>query len=151
MRITTAYFVPDEELTERLCQAAERGVQVQVLLPGPHADKRFVQLSAEASYERLLDCGVELWNYQPTMLHAKTMTVDGIVATIGSANFNRRSLRCDEEVNLVVIDDQLTGVLDIDFDFDLERSQRIEPGRWRARSWRQRVNERLALPLRRIS
>ena len=94
-------------------------MQVQVLLPGPHADKRFVQLSAEASYERLLDCGVELWNYQPTMLHAKTMTVDGIVATIGSANFNRRSLRCDEEVNLVVIDDQLPGALDIDFDFDL--------------------------------
>ena len=151
VRITTAYFVPDEELTERLCQAAERGVQVQVLLPGPHADKRFVQLSAEASYERLLDCGVELWNYQPTMLHAKTMTVDGIVATIGSANFNRRSLRCDEEVNLVVIDDQLPGALDIDFDFDLKRSQRIEPGRWRARSWRQRVNERLVLPLRRIS
>ena len=60
-------------------------------MPGPHADKRVVQLAAETSYASLLDHGVTIWNYQPTMLHAKLMTVDGIVANIGSANLNRRS------------------------------------------------------------
>jgi cardiolipin synthase len=151
VRITTAYFVPDENLTVQLCDTAERGVRVQVLLPGPYADKRFVQLAAEASYGRLLDCGVELWNYQPTMLHAKVMTVDGIVANVGSANFNRRSLRCDEEINLVVIDKQIAGALDADFEIDLARSQRIEAGRWKERSLLQRLNERLVHPLRRVS
>src|SRR6202021_1779610 len=65
IRITTAYFVPDDDLTERLCEAADRGIRVQILLPGPNADKRFVQLSSEAGYERLLASGVELWNFQP--------------------------------------------------------------------------------------
>jgi cardiolipin synthase len=151
VRITTAYFVPDRELTDRFCEAADRGVQIQVLLPGPHADKRFVQLSAEESYERLLECGIELWNYQPTMLHAKILVVDGLVSSIGSANLNRRSLRCDEEINLVVIDDQIARALDADFETDLERSERIETGRWRERSRVQRLNERLVTPLRRMS
>ncbi len=71
VRITTAYFVPDDDLTDRLCDAAERHVSVQILLPGPNVDKRFVQLSAEADYERLLASGVELWNFQPSMLHAR--------------------------------------------------------------------------------
>ncbi len=77
IRITTAYFVPDEELTDRLCEAADRGVKVQILLPGPHADKRFVQIAGEAMYDRLLECGVEIWNFQPSMLHTKVMTIDG--------------------------------------------------------------------------
>ena len=77
IRITTAYFVPDEELICRLCEAADRGVDVDILIPGPFADKRVVQLAAETSYSRLLDHGVSIWNYQPTMLHAKLMTVDG--------------------------------------------------------------------------
>ena len=77
IRIATAYFVPDAELIERLCDAADRGVEVQILLPGPHADKRFVQLAGEAEYAELLDAGVEIWKFQPSMLHAKIMTVDG--------------------------------------------------------------------------
>ncbi|MET1003305.1 MAG: phospholipase D-like domain-containing protein, partial [Acidimicrobiia bacterium] len=67
VRVATAYFVPDDELTGRLCDAADRGVNVQLLLPGPHADKRFVQLAGEAMYPTLLDHGVELWNFQPSM------------------------------------------------------------------------------------
>ena len=77
VRLTTAYFVPDEDLIDRICDAADRGVTIEILLPGPHADKRIVQVVSEASYERLLDCGVHLWSFQPSMLHAKVMTVDG--------------------------------------------------------------------------
>ena len=101
MRLATAYFVPDSQLIGRFCRAAERGVEVEILLPGPHADKRFVQLASEGAYEPLLECGVKIWNYQTSMLHAKIMTVDGVVANVGSANVNSRSTELDEEVNLV--------------------------------------------------
>jgi cardiolipin synthase len=144
VRVATAYFVPDSQLLERLCGAAERGVEVEVLLPGPHADKRFVQLGGEGAYERLLGCGVKVWNFQTSMLHTKIMTVDGVLANIGSANVNSRSTELDEEVNLVVFDPTVVAELDAQFDEDLEASERIERGRWRRRSLPQRVLERTA-------
>jgi cardiolipin synthase A/B len=150
VRIATAYFVPDEDLSEKLIDAVERGVEVEILLPGPHADKRFVQLAGEARYDELLEAGVKIWNFQPSMLHAKVMTVDGAVANIGSANLNARSTLHDEEINLVVLDAAITEILDRQFDEDLERSEQIEPGRWRSRSLAQRVFERLVHPIRRL-
>jgi cardiolipin synthase len=77
---------------ERLCAAARRGVQVDVLLPGPVADKGSANWPSEAAYDRLTSCGVRVWNFQPSMMHAKIMIVDGRVAAVGSSNFNRRSL-----------------------------------------------------------
>jgi cardiolipin synthase len=150
-RVTTAYFVPDDDLTERLCDASARGVKVQILLPGPYADKRFVQLAGEVNYESLIGAGVELWNFQPSMMHAKIMTVDGHVANVGSANFNSRSLNCDEEINMVIFDDSIVRILDRQFDDDLERSIRIDPSRWEQRSVLQRVRERVVTPLRGVS
>ncbi len=131
VRITTAYFVPDDEIIGRLADAARRGVEIEILLPGPHADKRFVQLASRESFAPLLDAGVRLWTFQPTMLHAKIMTVDGVIANIGSANLNARSTRLDEEINLVAIDRELTGTLDRQFDEDLARSSPVDspPGR----------------------
>ena len=144
VRITTAYFVPDNQLNDRICAMAERGVEVQILLPGPHIDKRFVQLAGQSSYERLLDCGVQIWQFQPSMLHAKVMTVDGVLANIGSANLNARSTELDEEVNLVALDEELVRVLDAQFDEDLQRSEAIVAGRWEDRSLPHRVAERAA-------
>jgi cardiolipin synthase A/B len=149
VRITTAYFVPDAQLNDRLSNAAERGVRVEILLPGPHADKRFVQLAGESSYQRLLESGVRIWHFQPSMLHAKVMTIDGAVANIGSANLNARSTALDEEINLVAFDPDLVGLLDAQFDEDLERSEAIAPGRWKRRPVPQRVFERAAGLLRR--
>ena len=149
IRITTAYFVPDKELTERLCAASDRGVEVEILLPGPHVDKRFVQLAGQAVYEELLGHGIRLWHFQPSMMHAKIMTVDGLLANIGSANFNARSTELDEEVNLVALDPALVELLDEQFDEDLERSEEIEPGRWEDRSIARRTIEGLTRPLRR--
>jgi cardiolipin synthase len=144
VRITTAYFVPDTQLTERLCAASERGVQVEILVPGPHADKRFVQLAGESAFARLLDRGVRIWRFRPSMLHAKVMTVDGLVANIGSANLNARSTELDEEVNLVAFDPDLVGVLDRQFEEDLERSEPVTEAHWDDRSAPQRVAERVA-------
>lgn len=149
IRITTAYFAPDEGLTDRLCAAADRNVQVQILLPGPHIDKRFVQVAGEALYPRLFRHGIELWSFQPSMLHAKIMTVDGFVSNVGSANLNARSTALDEEINLVAFDARLAALLDAHFDEDLERSERIDPARWRDRSWTQRVLEAAVRPVRR--
>jgi cardiolipin synthase len=149
VRITTAYFVPDGDLFASLCDAADRGVSIQILLPGPNSDKRFVQLAGEACYSQLLEKGAELWNYQTSMLHAKIMTVDGLLVSIGSANFNARSSRCDEEINLVVFDPGLTTTLDNQFENDLECSIQISAERWQHRSLVQRAAEAITAPVRR--
>ena len=151
IRITTAYFVPDDDTVELLCDARERGVEVQILLPGPHADKRFVQLAGETQYADLLECGVEIWAYQPSMLHAKIITVDGELATVGSANLNRRSTRHDDEVNLVVLDPEFVATLDGHFDDDLGRSERVTEWQWERRSPAQRLLERVTTIVRPVS
>ena len=97
-----------------------------------------------------MECGVRIWSFQPSMLHAKVMTVDGRIANVGSANLNSRSAALDEEINVVAIDDALVRTLDAHFDEDLERSIRIEPGRWEDRSVRQRLAERLVAPVKRL-
>ena len=148
--LATAYFAPDDFFLDRLCAAAERGVDVDVLLPGPHADKRVCQLASEAAYDQLTSCGVRVWNFQPAMMHAKIMIVDGIAAVVGSSNFNRRSLDHDEEVVVVALDRAVAAELAGDFDADLERSTEIDLTRWRNRSRRQRVLEAVTLPLRRF-
>jgi cardiolipin synthase A/B len=149
VRIATAYFVPDERLSDQLCSAADRGVKLDILIPGPYIDKRFVQLAGEASYERLLEHDIGIWRYQPSMLHAKVMTVDGVAANIGSANLNARSAKLDEEINVVVLEPDLVGILDAHFDQDLERSERVAPGRWDDRPLSQRALELGARLLRR--
>jgi cardiolipin synthase len=150
IRIATAYFVPNDEIVDRLTHAVERGVEVDLLLPGRHADKRFVQVAGEADYAKLLDAGAKLWMFQPSMLHTKIMTVDGILANIGSANLNTRSTALDEEINLVAIDRTLVSTLDAQFDDDLSRSTRLQPGRWDHRSVVQRVAEAAVAPIKRF-
>ena len=144
VRIATAYFNPDAFTCDLLCDTARRGVGIDLLVPGPHADKRFVQLASEAQYEQLLEAGVRVWSFQPTMLHAKVMTVDGLVANVGSSNFNSRSLSLDDEVNLAVIDPEVVAVLDRQFDDDLSRSERLDPGGWEHRGVLQRAKEATA-------
>jgi cardiolipin synthase len=148
IRITTAFFVPDDDLTDRLCAASDRGVSVEILLPGPYADKRFVQLAGQSVYESLLAHGVRIWHFQPSMLHAKIMTVDGQLANVGSANLNARSTELDEEINLVALDRPLVRLLDDQFDEDLERSEEMDPGRWEERSLGRRALVGLTKPLR---
>ena len=95
IRITTAYLNPDDHLLALLADAARRGVSVELLLPGPHADKRFVQLTSESVYKPLLDAGVTIWNFQPSMLHAKVLTIDGagLVGWVGQRQQSVDALR----------------------------------------------------------
>ncbi len=149
-RLATAYFSPDDYFVELLCATARRGVRVEIVLPGPHTDKRVCQLSGQRYYEELTGCGVRIFQYQPTMMHAKVVTVDRIAALIGSTNFNRRSLDHDEEVMLAVLDRDFTATLDAHFDEDRAASEPIRAGRWRRRSLVQRARETAVLPFRRF-
>jgi cardiolipin synthase len=150
IRLATAYFAPDPYFVGLLCHAAARGVEVEILLPGPYTDKRVCQLAGQRYYQRLLDCGVRIWHYLPTMMHAKVITMDGVATLIGSTNFNRRSLDHDEEVMLAVLDESFTSVLDAHFDGDLRRSDRVDVARWRSRSALERVQEAATAPIRRF-
>ena len=141
VHVTTAYFVPDETFRDLLCETARRGVEVDVVVPGPHMDKRVVQVAGQADYSELLAAGVRIWQYQKTMLHAKIVTVDGLVGTIGSANFDQRSLRTNEEANAVVFDPRVVAELDRDFATDLANREQIDPERWEHRNVVQRVQE----------
>ncbi len=148
-RLATAYFSPDAYFVDLLCAAARRGVDVEILLPGPHTDKRVCQLAGQHYYEDLIACGVRIHQYQPTMLHAKVITVDGVASLIGSTNFNRRSLEHDEEVMLAVLDESFTATLDGHFDEDVAVSEPISGGRWKRRSVWQRAREAAVVPIRR--
>jgi cardiolipin synthase A/B len=141
LNITTAYFVPDDHIREKLAAAGRRGVNVRIMLPGRHADKRVVQLAGEKDYEPLLEAGVRIFNYQRSMLHAKVMTVDNVVATLGSGNMDQRSMRLNEECNALLFDRRLTGVLDRHFEEDLAESEEIDPERWADRGGVQRAKE----------
>ncbi|MFI5706023.1 phosphatidylserine/phosphatidylglycerophosphate/cardiolipin synthase family protein [Streptomyces xanthochromogenes] len=150
IRMATAYFAPDVYFIELLCAAARRGVEVEILLPGPYTDKRVCQLAGQHYYEDLTACGVKIFEYQPTMLHTKVVTVDRTMALVGSTNFNRRSLDHDEEVMLAVLDQTFTAKLDGHFTEDLGHSALITRGRWKRRSIVQRAKEAAVLPIRRF-
>jgi cardiolipin synthase A/B len=143
VRITTAYLAPDEAMIEVLRRASDRGVQVELLVPGPRTDKEIARLAAERIYDDLLEAGVTIHEYGPTMLHAKVMTVDGLVSVVGSANLNTRSLAHDEEVDVVVFDREVTALLDGHTDHDLTRSHRVDPDTWNQRSPVRWVPQRL--------
>lgn len=144
LRITTAYFVPDPGLVSLLVDAASGGVDVEIMNPGPHSNHQVCQLAGEETYDELLEAGVRIWRYQPTMLHTKVITADGMLSCVGSVNLNHRSLMKDDEVAVVVLDPQLAAVLDRDFENDRERCEEVRDARWARRSWRQRTAEWVA-------
>jgi cardiolipin synthase len=149
MDLTAAYFVPRPAFTDALAQAAERGVEVRILVPGPHIDKSLVRVAGHAAYERLLDAGARIFEFQPTMLHAKSLVVDGSWSSVGTVNFDNRSFQLHDEVTLCVWNEPFATRLGEAFERDLDRSEEIEPGRWKRRPARRRVSEAATRVLRR--
>jgi len=143
IELTSAYFVPRPAFTEALVEAAERGVDLRILVPGSHIDKEFVRTAGRAAYDTLIGADIEIYEYCPTMLHAKTLTVDGIWSSVGSVNFDNRSFQLHDEVTLCVQSEAFAGKLHETFERDLESSERIEPGAWADRSVAQRARERV--------
>lgn len=145
--ITNPYFLPDVRLTRALTEAARRGVRVAVLLPGA-IDNNIVRHASRAGFGELFEAGIEIYEYQAGLLHAKTMVIDGAWATIGSTNLDTRSFALNEEVNLVVYSSEVAGRLEKIFADDLEHSRRIDAQTWRGRSVVDRMLEMLSLPFR---
>ena len=137
--ITSAYLVPRQAFTKALTNAAERGVDVRILVPGPHSNKIVVREAGRHDYAELIAGKTRIYEYQPTMLHAKTITVDGVWTSIGSANFDNRSFALNDEINVSIHDARLTGQLDAQFERDIARATEITPDVWRKRSVPQRV------------
>lgn len=146
--LTTPYFVPDRRLRRRLFRAARRGVDVRVLTPARN-DVPITQWAARALYSGLLRVGVRMYEYQPRVLHAKTLLVDDAWAVVGTANFDYRSLFVNAEVNLVARDERFCATLAWQFRDDLVSSREIVAEYWRRRSWWSVVREALAWRIRR--
>ena len=121
LHLTSAYFAPRPAFVEALTDAAERGVDVRVLVPGPHIDKEFVRQAGRAVYEELLASGVQIFEYRPTMIHAKTLSIDGVWSSVGSVNFDNRSFQLQDEVTLCVCSRDFAGRLDAQFERDESR------------------------------
>ena len=139
--LAAPYFIPDKHLQAALVEKAKRGVDVRLLLPGPHTDNWITRASAQARYQELLEAGAKIYEYQPTFMHAKYGLIDGKWSIIGSPNLNSRSRQLDEE-NALGIDDAAFGAtLKATFLKDLERSIPVDLEKWRRRNPLQKLFE----------
>ncbi len=139
--IESPYFVMDESTQWSLEDARRRGVKVRMVVEGDITDAKPVKFASRASYERLLEQGIQLHEYQPAMMHAKVMVVDGVLSIFGSANFDNRSLELNDELNLAVFDKALAARLTADFERDIARSTTLKLDEWRARPLHIRARE----------
>lgn len=138
--ITTPYFVPERRIRRQIADAAARGVDVRLLVPY-RSDVRIAQWAARAAYGALLASGVRIYEYQPRLLHAKTIVVDGSHATVGTANIDYRSFLLNYELNLFSRDAHLCRQLVEQFRQDLHHSEQIHPERWSRRPWSDKLFE----------
>ena len=141
--ITTPYFLPDKSLTRELCQALERGVKVRILVPGRKSDHLLTRSASRGGYGPLLEAGADVYEYQPSMIHAKILCIDGLWAVVGSTNFDNRSFGINDEVNLAVRDPAVALRLETDMANDLNQSRLISLEDWRRRPVAERVTELL--------
>jgi cardiolipin synthase len=120
--LQTPYFNPTDTIIGLMKDALARGVEIDILVPGPHIDKRISDVMAQEMYLPLLEEGARVWKYQPAMMHVKCLMVDDALSMVGSVNVNRRSVEKDEEVALIFIDGRVTATLADHFEADLSRS-----------------------------
>lgn len=148
--ITNSYFVPDDDFVRLLRQAAGRGVDVRILSPGAMNDVKSTWYAGRAQYEKLLEGGVRIFWYQPAMMHAKSFVVDGCWSSVGTMNFDNRSLAFNDESNLLVLDETFGATVRETFLDDLTRSTEVTLEEFRRRPTRERVYEWVAGRLSRV-
>lgn len=141
--IENAYFVPDRQIREGLVRAAGRGVDVKVIVPGQHIDRFDVRLASRFHYGELLDGGVQVYEYQPTMMHNKVMVVDAIWTSIGSVNFVNRSMKKNAEVSVTIYDRPFASQVERMVERDLARCEVLSKQAWKKRGLLPRVGELL--------
>jgi cardiolipin synthase len=142
--IASAYFVPDSMVRLALVAARQRGVRVRVITPGRKIDQQTVRHASRALWGELLEAGLEMYVYQPTMYHCKLVLVDGLLASVGSTNFDPRSFHLNDEANLNVYDTGFARELTEVFEQDLQRCKRVTLEDWQRRPALEKARERLA-------
>lgn len=142
--ITTGYFVPNADLVQLLKETVQCGVDVQVLIPGPHHNHPIAQWAQMDQYVPLIQAGVRIWESQPSMLHAKTVTVGDTVACVGSTNFDQRSMSKDDELALLILDDGVLSELDHHFKEDCRRAKEMKAEDYRQRGLFKRAKTMVA-------
>jgi cardiolipin synthase A/B len=134
LTIQNPYFLPDPDARKALLDAAKRGVDVRIMIPSEHAsDSPLVQHASHHHYGTLLKGGVKLFDYNPTLLHQKVLTVDGKCSSIGSTNFDDRSFEINDEVSLVVYDEGIARELEETFERDLKNATEVHFDAWKSR------------------
>jgi len=139
--VTNAYFAPDTNFVALLAGAAQRGVDVRILVGGPRTDVRLARLAAHGRYEALLTAGVRIWEYLPSTLHAKTFVVDGLWVSVGTMNFDNRSLALNDESTLMVLDPEAGEHMERIFFDDLTHAKEIGLATFRRRPQYQHIAE----------
>ena len=142
IHLTSAYFAPDAETRRILCERAGAGVDVRLLLPNRFTDAKVVRWAGHAYYDELLKAGVRIWEYQTTMIHSKTLVVDGVWSIVGSANMDIRSKELNQESVIGILDRGLGRELEETFAADLAEAKEIKLDEWRRRGIAARVLER---------
>jgi len=145
--VTNPYFVLDEKMTAALLETAGRGVKIVVLVPGA-IDHNIVRQASRAGFGALLRAGIEIYEYTPALLHAKTMVIDGVWATIGSTNLDNRSLALDEELNVIMYDRAVASQMEKIFLEDVKLSKQVTYEAWKKRGFAAKFLEVLAFPIR---
>ena len=140
--LSNSYFVPDKAFRDMLCEAVKRGVDVRILTVSKETDVKSTWYAGRARYEELFRGGVRIFEYQPAMMHAKTIVVDGGWMTVGSMNADNRSISFNEESNLVVLDKKTAEQMEAIFLKDLEYAEEIKPEEFARRPWTQKIAER---------
>jgi cardiolipin synthase len=149
IRITTPYFLPDSSMLRELVRAAQRGVNIEIIVPGKKSDHGLTRSSSRRLYGNLLRAGVRIYEYQPAMIHAKVMVVDGLWSVTGSTNFDNRSFGINDEVNLAVCDQALAAELSKDFVADVAASHEVTLQDWKRRSLVEKLHEAVGWALQR--
>ena len=140
--IQNPYFIPEPDAIDAFGDAVRRGVDVRVLMPATSgSDSPMVQHAGHRNFEKLLKCGVRLFEYPHTLLHQKVMTVDGVWCTVGSSNFDDRSFETNDEISLSIADAALAERLDGVFEKYVQRAEEIELGKWQRRGWGHKLKD----------
>ncbi|MCM2257875.1 MAG: phospholipase D-like domain-containing protein [Vicinamibacteria bacterium] len=144
LRIAAAYFVPDDLSLATLVAARERGVTVEVILPGMKNDAGMTRKASRSRWGDLLRAGVLIYEYQPTLYHCKIMIVDDVWVSVGSTNFDSRSFRLNDEANLNVFDRDFADTQIQVFDADKRKSTKVSLEMWQSRPWTEKLTDRAA-------